>query len=380
MRASSVHSLCVPVLRRIPFGIEVKNMVTAKKKTTTPKKTTKPKTVKFPCIPITQGKHTLYLLSASAKVLWSVVKINERDSDKDAGYQRVLSPSRLRAITKFIQSGKPVPNSVLISFKKGKAALNAEGTTLIVDNVPGSGWIIDGQHRMAGAHQATLDIELPVVAFLGLDLDAQVEQFVTINREAKGVPTSLYYDLLKRLPTKTAAAKAQERAADLANELKKDEDSPFFGRIVVTTAPVRGEISLNNFVRKVAPHLADGRALNIYNANEQAQILNNYFAGLRVAFPDNFNKSSIFFQTIGFGALMNALPIALALCVKHYQAFKISDVGKMFHEIKHFDFSSWEKLGTGTAAENQAAEDLKSELRDAFDTSPGGVGAAIDLG
>jgi DGQHR domain-containing protein len=354
-------------------------MVTAKKTAAAAKKKAKSKTVSFPCITVTQGAHTLYLFSASAKTLWSVVRINERDSDKDVGYQRVLSPSRLRAIAKFIQSGKPVPNSVLISFKKGKASVDATGTRLTVENASSSGWIIDGQHRMAGAHQATADIELPVVAFLGLDLDAQVEQFVTINREAKGVPTSLYYDLLKKLPIKTSAGKAQERAADLANELKKDEESPFFGRIVVTTAPVRGEISLNNFVRKVAPHLAEGKTLNVYNANEQAHILNNYFAGLRVAFPDMFNKSSIFFQTIGFGALLNALPIALALCVKHYQAFKISDVGKMFNEIKHFDFSSWEKMGTGSAAENQAAEDLKTELRDAFDTS-GAVGTAIDLG
>ena len=33
-----------------------------------------------------------------------------------------------------------------------------------------------------------------------MDIDDQVFQFVTINRTAKGVPTSLYYDLLKHLP------------------------------------------------------------------------------------------------------------------------------------------------------------------------------------
>ncbi len=349
-------------------------MVTAKKKTT------KPKTISFPCLPVRQGKHTLYLFSADAKAIWNVVKINERDSDKDVGYQRVLSPSRLRAITKFVASGKPIPNSVLVSFRKGKASVNSTGTTLTIENISDAGWIIDGQHRMAGAHQATNDVELPIVAFLGLDMDAQIEQFVTINREAKGVPTSLYYDLLKKLPTKTAAAKAQERAADLANELKKDENSPFFGRVVVTTSPSRGEISLNNFVRKVAPLLGDSRPLNIYNANEQAQIINNYFAGLRVAFPDRFNKTSIFFQTLGFGALINALPIALSLCIKHYQAFKIQDVGQMFAQISHFDFGSWEKMGTGSAAEVQAGEDLKTELRDAFDTSLGTTATAIDLG
>jgi DGQHR domain-containing protein len=338
-----------------------------------------PSTITFACLPLKQGKHTLYLLSANAKKLWSVVDINERDADKDTGYQRVLSPSRLRAITKFIQSGKPIPNSVLVSFKKGNATVDGSGTKLTVKNVPDAGWIIDGQHRMAGAHHAVNDIELPVVAFLDLDLDAQVEQFVTINREAKGVPTSLYYDLLKLLPSKTPAEKAQERAADLANELKKDADSPFFGRIVVTSSPSRGEISMNNFVRKIAPLLLDGKPLNVYTANEQAQIINNYFSGLRVAAPERFNKTSIFFQTLGFGALINALPIALSLCIKHYKAFKISDVAEMFGQISHFDFGAWEKMGTGSAAELQAGEDLKSELRDAFDTATGSAGA-LDLG
>jgi|GEM_PF-1078240 len=354
----------------------------AKAKVASPSKNaapSEPPTISFPCLPVKQGNHTLYLLSANAKKLWDVVDINERDADKDTGYQRVLSPSRLRAITKFIQSGKPVPNSILVSFKKGQATVDSSGTKLTVTNIPDAGWIIDGQHRMAGAHAAANEIELPVVAFLDLDLDAQVEQFVTINREAKGVPASLYYDLLKRLPTKTPAEKAQERAADLANELKKDEESPFFGRIVVTTSPAKGEISLNNFVRKIAPLLVDGKPLNVYTANEQAHIINNYFAGLRVAEPDRFNKTSIFFQTLGFGALINALPIALSLCIKHYKAFKISDVAAMFGQISHFDYGAWEKMGTGSAAEIQAGEDLKTELRDAFDTATGSAGT-LDLG
>lgn len=337
------------------------------------------KSFTFPCLPVKQGGRTLYLFAASAKDLWKIVQINQRDPDKDTGYQRVLSPSRLRSITKFISEGKPIPTSVLISF--GKAAkFNAAKNELTIENVENAGWIIDGQHRLAGAHQSTAQIDLPVVAFLSLDEDQQIEQFVTINREAKGVPTSLYYDLLKHLPGKSSAEEAKERAADLGTELRKDEGSPFYSRIVVTSAPAKGEISLTNFVRKVSPLLLDGRPLNVYTVPEQSQIINNYFAGLRVAFPERFTKSSIFFQTLGFGALINALPTALNLCLKNYKAFKVSDVSKMFSEISHFDFGAWEKMGTGSQAENQAGEDLKQELRDAFDDAKGGGGTAIELG
>lgn len=335
------------------------------------------KEIVFPCLPVKQGKTTLYVFSANAKQLWSLVQINQRDSNKETGYQRLLSPSRLRSITRFISSGSPVPTSILLSLSKAK--VSSDGRQLTVTNAPDSGWVIDGQHRLAGAHQSTKDIELPVVAFLDLDEDSQIEQFVTINKEAKGVPTSLYYDLLSRLPQKSSADLAKERAADLANELKKDEESPFFGRIVVTSSPQKGEISLTNFVRKIAPLLLDGRPLHIYTAPEQAQIINNYFAGLRLAQPSKFNKSSVFFQTLGFGALINALPTAMNLCLKHYKAFKVSDVGSLFKEISHFDFDAWQSMGTGSAAEIQAGEDLKIELRDAFDSPSGGANSAIEL-
>ncbi len=319
------------------------------------------------------------MFAVNAKTLWKLVQINQRDADKDVGYQRVLSPARHRAITRFISEGNPVPTSILVSLS-ALTKVSADGKQLTIPDIPDAGWVIDGQHRLAGANAATNDIELAVIAFVGLDEDAQIEQFVTINREAKGVPTSLYLDLLKRLPQKTSAEQVRERAADLAVQIKADENSPFYGRIVITTSPAKGEISLTNFVRKVTPLIGEGKALHVYTATEQAQIINNYFSGLKVAFPDKFGKSSIFFQTLGFGALMNALPTALNLCVKNYKAFKVADVAKLFKEISHFNFDSWSSMGTGTAAENEAGEDLKTELRNAFD-APGGKGSgAIDLG
>ena len=139
------------------------------------------------------------------------------------------------------------------------------------------GWVIDGQHRLAGAAVAARegsDIELPVVAFIGLDENRQIEQFVTINREAKNVPTSLYLDLLRLLPDRRPADAAKERAVDLATQLRKDEDSPFVDRIVVTTSPQSGQISLTNFVRKIAVHVTPDRGiLNGFTEREQYAVI-----------------------------------------------------------------------------------------------------------
>lgn len=340
---------------------------------------TKSKTLTFKCVPIKQGTVTLYALAVSAKTLWNIVQINTRDTDKETGYQRVLSSSRVRSIAKYIDAKNSIPTSVLVSFEDS-ASISASGTEITIKNKPDAGWVIDGQHRLAGAHLSTKEIELPVIAFVGLDIEEQIQQFIIINKEAKGVPTSLYYDLLSHLPVKSAAERAKERAADIATELRKDEESPFAGRIVITTAPTKGEISLNNFVRKVYPLLLDGRALSTYSINEQKTIIANYYRGLQVSFPSYFSKySSVFFQTIGFGALINALPTFLGLCIKTHKAFKVEDVAHVFNEIKHFDFSAWEKLGTGTAAETQAGDDLKEELLTAFEDAGGSV-SMLDLG
>lgn len=339
----------------------------------------KPEVLKFKCIPINQGDNTIYAFASSAKTLWKIVKINTREPDKDIGYQRVLSSSRVRAISKYITAKNPIPTSILISFGES-AVVNAAGTEISITAKSDAGWVIDGQHRLAGAHLATKDIELPVISFVGLDVEEQIRQFVTINKEAKGVPTSLYYDLLSHLPEKSAANRAKERAADIASELRKDEESSFYGRIVITTTPKKGELSLNNFVRKVSPLLLDGRVLSTYSVNEQKAIIANYYRGLQVAFPIYFKQhSSVFFQTIGFGALINALPTFLTLCIKAHKAFKVEDVAKVFGEIKHFDFSAWERLGTGTAAEVMAGDDLKGELLSAFE-NPDGNTPMLDLG
>jgi hypothetical protein len=90
-------------------------------------------------------------------------------------------------------------------------------------------------------------------SFVGLDERRQIQQFVTINDEAKGVPKSLLLNLLKQIPDKTLQEQANERAIDLAKQLNNNQQSVFFQHIASISAPRTGQISDINFVRKVAP-------------------------------------------------------------------------------------------------------------------------------
>jgi hypothetical protein len=63
--------------------------------------------LKFPAIPVTQTKHTLYLFTAKASTLFASLSINRRIEDKDEGYQRVLAPSRVNAIARYVAQKRP---------------------------------------------------------------------------------------------------------------------------------------------------------------------------------------------------------------------------------------------------------------------------------
>ena len=130
-------------------------------------------TLRYGSIPIKQHDYVLYLFSAPAKVLFDILAINERDPDKDEGYQRALSTSRVRSISDFVDRRRTIAPAIVVSLKKG-AKFDKDSGELLIPNQPNSGWVIDGQHRLVGAAKASKDITLAVVAFIDMDIDDQV--------------------------------------------------------------------------------------------------------------------------------------------------------------------------------------------------------------
>ena len=332
----------------------------------------------FAATEIAQTTNKLYIFKTKASVLYNALSINRRIQEKDEGYQRALSVSRVQAITHYIGQKRPIPGAIIVCFDN--ATFDKRRGKLTVPAGTDVGWVIDGQHRLAGAEMASregTDIEFPVVAFIGLSEPQQIEQFVTINREAKNVPTSLYLDLLRNLPNKTPAETAKERTADLATQLRRDENSPFFERIVVTTSPKPGQLSLTNFVRKISPHVTPGKGiLSVYTQMEQLAVISNYYKGLRQTFLREFEaKDSMFFKTVGFGALWNVFPTFFSLALKNQQGFEVKDVVPIFKRIENFDFSPWQQYGSGNQAEINAGKDLETELLRGFATEGAPTGS-----
>lgn len=328
-----------------------------------------------PALEIKQGSQTLYVFVAKASVLYDALSINRRVKDKEEGYQRVLSISRIEAVGRYLSRNRAIPGAIIVNLDR--AEFNPHRHELTIPSGSDVGWVIDGQHRLIGAAKMTdadiaADISFPVVAFVGLERKRQIEQFITINREAKNVPTSLYLDLLKYLPQKRASDVIKERATDLATQLRRDEDGPFFQRIAHLAPPKKGQVSLVNFVRKISIHIAKNGVLNSFTEFEQLGIISNYYSGLRNVFPDEFDsEDSAFFKTLGFGALWNAFPTVFSLSLRHREGFTVQDVSAIFRKIRTTDFSEWSQHGSGDQAERQVGEDLRASLQIAFTADPG---------
>lgn len=336
----------------------------------------KAKPLAVDAISVQQGNFTFYLFSMPASTLWRITQINKRSEDKREGYQRALSDARVRNISKYIHAGGMLAGAIVVSFDEG--SFDAGYQKLRFPNHKNIGWIIDGQHRLAGAYEASLnnvDLTLPVIGFLGLSLEKQIELFITINKEAKGVPASLYIDLLRDLPKKkTERELTDERIADIARALNDDELSLFNQKIIFTRTARAGEISLNNFARILRPHISrPAGTLSLFTPSEQEGAISNYYKALQVSFPKSFKaEPPVFFRTIGFGAVWRAFPYVFTLTQSKHQTFTVAAISKILSEIHDFDFEKWEEAGTGSAAEITAGEDFIAALQEAYTDDEGG--------
>lgn len=56
-----------------------------------------------------------------------------------------------------------------------------------------------------------------------------------------------------------------------------------------------------------------------------------------------------------------------------YKSFSVGSISKILAEINDFDFDGWTQLGTGTAAEIQAGDDLIAALMEAYSNDESGI-------
>src|ERR1700747_157852 len=94
--------------------------------------------VTTPAIEVVQNGQKFYLCAIPAKTLSTVARVNLREPEEDKGYQRLFVESHISKIRRYLEDGRCIPVSMLVTFKGAKFA-NGQ---IRIPKTPARGWII----------------------------------------------------------------------------------------------------------------------------------------------------------------------------------------------------------------------------------------------
>jgi len=209
--------------------------------------------IKIPALKGKMGGHEYYMLSIEPSILLKIGFVLHRTKVNDSmapTYQRLLVPSRLKGITKFIDDGGYFANSIIINFdspnKKLKVQFEQSSNTgdtnsrfgiLSIPNAYGIAYIIDGQHRVYGyaGSQYKDKNTIPVVAFVNMESQEQLKIFMDINENQKAVSPSLRLDLAEDINWDSERADSRMLAlrSAIIKELAINANSVLYSKISV---------------------------------------------------------------------------------------------------------------------------------------------------
>lgn len=239
----------------------------------------KGKELRLPALEIRQGSsRVLYSFAVDGKHIPSfatVSRVRRGDAQSLCGYQRPEVLSHIAEIRNYLESPDPmVPNAIVVAFDSRtrfepaaaatkEAPYSRPGTLVIpadesTADEEKSGWIVDGQQRVAAIREANVrHFPICVVAFIAANDQEQREQFILVN-STKPLPKGLIYELLPvtegRLPS---LLQRRRFPAHLLNRLNHDADSPLKG-LVKTPTTSEGVIKDNSIMKMIENSLTDG--------------------------------------------------------------------------------------------------------------------------
>src|SRR5699024_1210031 len=206
--------------------------------------------IEVPAVQGKMGNMKYYMFSIEPHLLLRMGFILHRTRANESEmptYQRLLVPSRLKGISKFIENGGYFPNSVIVNFSekwspqfegasKGGDTLSRSGT-LKIPNAFAIAYIIDGQHRIYGYANTPFreTNTIPVVAFVGLDSHEQLKMFMDINQNQKAVSPTLRLTLEEDLYWSSSRADSRMKAlrSSIIRLLSAPIDGPLHNRISI---------------------------------------------------------------------------------------------------------------------------------------------------
>lgn len=279
-----------------------------------------------------------YVTVMNAKDVFNISKVSRVEDGNEDGYQRFLSDKRVKDISKYLESGNIIPGAIIlsaqedfdISFDKEnqELTLNANGSFLFV---------IDGQHRLAGANNANVDIDLPVCIFANLKLAQEVQYFLDVNSNQKGVPKTLRIELLKFLSEPESKDAILKK---LFTDLGSDISSPLYNRLSATQS-VRGKLTHVPF-REAFDPLIEGIMLSKFSYEDKKNLVLNYLNAVESILNQIEGNSSKLTTSAFFQAIFKIFEMVCGNSITYFGNYKQASFETVLSGLSTIDFTRFE--------------------------------------
>ena len=253
----------------------------------------------YAAVLLTQGEHRFYQLAMPSDVLGNCTFVSTRDTDPDAGFQRLLNKNRAKEISDYIDSGHgTIPTSVILSAQAScDLEYDSRNKTVSFDIEPKSFLILDGQHRVYGFKIAETRIRVPVIIYDGLNRRDESRLFIDINSKQRGVPSELLLDIKKQAEYENTE---EQLFREVFDSLNSDPASPLFGQLSPSKRK-KGKITrvtFNAALKSIYPAISSREPSEIHD------ILSEYLASVRDQIIRHGGDASILMNSVTFRALV----------------------------------------------------------------------------
>lgn len=295
-----------------------------------------------------------YVTVMKADDIFELSKVSRIDEDNEKGYQRFLSEKRAKDIADYLDSGNIIPGAIILSahdeFHVEYDTSSSQLKLVPVNN--SSLFVIDGQHRLWGAHKSNKDILLPVCIFTGLELREEVQYFLDINSNQKGVPKTLRIELLKFLAEPDSKDEILNR---LFNDLGSDAESVLYNQLSPTKSIV-GKLSHVPFRSAIEP-IIEGSILGRFDYSSKKTLLSNYLNAVSTTLIEIEGSSKRIVSSAFFQAIFKIFEDVCEYTMAYFKNYKQESFEEVLIGIKSIDFEKY------TGSNQQAINALSQEMK-----------------
>lgn len=307
--------------------------------------------MKLTALKVQQNNHNFYMTVINSEKLKDFCFITRRNEDKEEGFQRLLNKARANLITKYYEKGGTIPSPLILSAKReAEFSYDSNSKEISFLDIEKIFMVIDGQHRFFGINDISKDLEVPVIIFNDLDLSEEVNLFIDINTNQKGVPSALLLDIKSLAQKETTTEEKQRELFEIVNS-----SEPLKEKLLPDSSRT-GYISRTAF-NEATKDIFESSVISGSDNNIIFKTVINYLKSFDKMYKESSSNAEIT-KTIFFKVAFNLFNDIIEQALNEYGNVKTDSIYEIISNLAAVDYTSY----TGT--NKQTESDLTKVMKD----------------